>query len=465
MNLTRKEFLKLAIGTGGAAMAGSVPSVFAEEREMAFDKNNSYWSRKLPPVNAPLINNLYVDVAIIGGGYTGLSTALHLAKRLPKLKIVVLEAKHIGHGASGRHGGMVLTQPSIESFEIAHDLKTHVAMYEMTVNSISFLKQLVAESGSSCDLQLNGFVYTFFDEEDSNYYERYVKQVQKSGLPLQFWNKDKVRSALGTNVFAGGIFDPNGGSVHAIELIRILKSAVENAGVRIYENSPVVEMRDGRLHQLIVGNSKVVLHAKSVVVATNGYSSGLGLFKDQVMPLHVQTAVTPVLTDSQIQEIGWDSRLPWYDSREYLYHLVLTPDNRIVIGGGNADYFYHNSLHYRGNLKHVSQMMLSELKRFYPSLKNIGFEYVWNGILGISYEGVPAAGVTGKYNNIYYGLAYNGQGVTMALTFGEAIASLFQGKSHSWFRSIYSKPLAYLPPKPFRWIGVKTIMQYYKWKD
>ena len=137
----------------------------------------------------------------------------------------------------------------------------------------------------------------------------------------------------------------------------------------------------------------------------------------------------------------------------------------VVIGGGNAEYFYKNTLHYSSDLKPVSQMMLSELKRFYPSLKNIGFEYVWNGIIGISYEEVPAAGVQGKYKNIYYGLAYNGHGITMAYTFGAAIASLFQGKSHPWFKSIYYAPLAYLPPKPLRWLGVKALMQYLKWKE
>jgi glycine/D-amino acid oxidase-like deaminating enzyme len=465
VNITRKEFLKFSIGTGGALLSGCVPSVFADDHELTFDKNNSYWSQKLPSANSPLNENLNVDVAIIGGGYTGLSTALHLAKCFPHLSIIVLEALHVGNGASGRHGGMILTQPGLEAFEIANDLKTHVAMYEMTVNSIASLKQLVMDSGHSCDLQLSGYVHAYFDDEDRTYYEQYVKKVRKAGLPLEFWNRNKVRDALGTNIFAGGVFDPNGGSVHAVQLIRILKLSAEKAGVRIYENSPVIKINEGRRNKLLIGHKNSEVQAKAVVVATNGYSCGLGLFENQVMPLHVQTAVTPVLTEKQLRETGWRSRLPWFDSRENLFHLVLTPDNRIVIGGGNAEYFYKNTLHYSGDLKSVSQMMLSELKRFYPSLKNISFEYVWNGIIGISYEEVPAAGIQGEYNNIYYGLAYNGHGVIMAYTFGAAIASMFQGKSHPWFKSIYNEPLAYLPPKPLRWLGVKAIMQYLKWKE
>ena len=338
-----------------------------------------------------------MDVAIIGGGYTGLSTAWHLAQAAPGLKIAVLEALQVGHGASGRHGGMVLTQPGPESFEIAHDLETHKLTYDLTVESMRSLQRLVESTGVDADLRLDGFVHTFLDEEDRPYYEEYVDQVQQAGMPLELWDEDETAAALGTEIYAGGVFDPNGGSVHAMKLVKALKSAVEAAGVRIFGDSPVLDVEEGQPVRLRVGKAGRTVLADALVLATNAYTSTLGYFKYQVMPVHAQVGVTPPLTAQQLDSMGWESRLPFFDSRNALFHLVLTPDNRIVIGGGSAEYFFGNNLHYRGDLAAIGAMMLKELVRMYPALEGIQFEDVWNGLLGMSFDGTPSVGVGGKY--------------------------------------------------------------------
>ena len=307
-----------------------------------------------------------MDVAIIGGGYTGLSTAWHLAQAAPGLKIAVLEALQVGHGASGRHGGMVLTQPGPESFEIAHDLETHKLTYDLTVESMRSLQRLVESTGVDADLRLDGFVHTFLDEEDRPYYEEYVDQVQQAGMPLELWDEDETAAALGTEIYAGGVFDPNGGSVHAMKLVKALKSAVEAAGVRIFGDSPVLDVEEGQPVRLRVGKAGRTVLADALVLATNAYTSTLGYFKYQVMPVHAQAGVTPPLTAQQLDSMGWESRLPFFDSRNALFHLVLTPDNRIVIGGGSAEYFFGNNLHYRGDLAAIGAMMLKRAGAHVP---------------------------------------------------------------------------------------------------
>lgn len=361
---------------------------------------------------------------------------------------------------------MVLPQTGVESFEIAYDLETHKQMYDLTVKGMKSLQDMVKSTGMECDLRLDGYVHAFLDEEDWDYYEAYVAEVQPVGMPLELWNEDQTAEALGTEVFAGSVYDPNGGSVHAMKLVKALKTAAEGAGVRIFGNSPVVDISEGETIQLRVENANRTVRAKAIVLATNAYTSKLGYFTNQIIPVHAQTAVTPPLTAQQIEAIAWESRLPYFDSRNMLYHVVLTPDNRVVIGGGSADYCFRNDLQYCGDLARVSDLMLKELIRMYPALQGIQFDYVWDGVLGMTLETVPAVGVMGKHRNIYYGLGYNGEGVNLSCVFGEVIAALHQGKEHDWLETLYADyALPFIPPEPYRWPGVQGMLKYYRWKD
>lgn len=102
----------------------------------------------------------------------------------------------------------------------------------------------------------------------------------------------------------------------------------------------------------------------------------------------------------------------------------------------------------------------------YPALCGIRFEYVWNGLLGMSFDGAPSVGVTGKHRNIYYGLAYSGQGVNLSILFGEVIAALHQGEEHPWMETPYAGgSFPYIPPEPFRWLGAQVALKYYDWED
>lgn len=463
--VSRRDFLKVAgvVAGGTAATLVGVPLVFKEET--FFDPNDSYWAEAQPKANPALAENLDVDVAIIGGGYTGLATAYHLAKVMPELKIVVLEAKETGHGASGRNGGMVLPQTGPETMQIDYDAETHKWTYELTVKSMKELARFVEASEIDCDLRLDGYVYAILQEEDLDYYRNYVAQAQGMGIPLEYWEQAKTTSELGTDVYSGAVYDPNGGSVHAMKLIRLLKKSAEALGVQIYENSQVMEIKEGKIIRLSVGAYQVL--AKDIVLATNAYSSKLGYFKHQLIPIHTQVAATAPLSEEKLAEIGWNSRLPFYDSRKFLYHLVLTPDNRIVVGGGNAAYYFNNDLHFEGDMIRISAMLSEEVSRIYPALKDVSFEYIWDGILGVTFDEYETVGVMGDYENIYYALAYNGHGVNLSFMFGRVIADMFRGREHGWQDTSYAGyPLRkMMPPEPLKWLEAKGFLGYYQWLD
>jgi glycine/D-amino acid oxidase-like deaminating enzyme len=430
-----------------------------------FTDNNSYWAKtEIIGVNPAINSDLNVDFAIIGGGLTGLSAAYHLAKMFPNIKIVLFEAKTVGNGASGRNGGMLL--PSL--IDEYYDLETLAWNYEISIKSLNFIDSLAKALQMPCDLELNGYCEVIVYEQDTGLYKDYIKQANMAGIPLEYWDKQKTKQMLGTDYYYGAMYDPNGGSVHPMKLIHLLKTAAEQEGVVIYENSPVTQIKQGETIKLTVqsNNETFNVNAKNIVVATNAYTSKLGIFKHKIMPIHTQTAVTQQLTQAQLDAIQWKSRLPFYDSRIILYHLVLTPDNRIVIGGGNVDYNFANGLEYKGNIAQVADEILEELVRIYPALKGVKIEYIWDGLLGTTYDEVEMVGVTGDYHNIYYGLAYNGHGVNQSVLFGDFLAYLYAGKYHGWEDTeYYGYQLSNIPPEPFRFVGANIIFKYWKWKD
>jgi glycine/D-amino acid oxidase-like deaminating enzyme len=149
-----------------------------------------------------------------------------------------------------------------------------------------------------------------------------------------------------------------------------------------------------------------------------------------------------------------------------LFHLVLTPDNRIVMGGGSAEYFAGNKTKYAGDLKAIADLMHAELARIFPALKDVPFDHVWDGVLGVTFDEIEAVGVRGEHKNIYYGLAYNGHGVNMSFLFGDVIAHMYRGEEHDWQETAYAnEPLRRMPPDPYKWLGVQALTRYYLYQD
>jgi len=453
-------------GMAAATVGSAVITPLMYSETMCFDPNTSFWARTQTPPSPPLAEDMSVDMAIIGGGLTGLFAAYHFAGRFPGMRIILLEARQAGHGASGTNGGMIIPQTPNESFEISDDEATHKYVYELTARAIKELQDLVAAEGNGCDLILDGFLNTVRKEEDVDYYEEYAGKANRLGLPLEFLTAKETADEIGSSVYYGSVYDPNGGQVHPMKLIHLLKKAVIRKGVRVFENSPVFSIAEGKAVRLAVGEEQLQIKADNIILATDAYTSKLGYFKNGIIPIHSQCAVTKPISAKKLSQAGWKSRLPYFDSWNKLYHVILTPDNRICIGGGNAEYFFNNGLHYHGDLDGVADLFAKELARIYPVFSGIGFESVWNGMLGMTADGEPSVGVTGRYQNIYYALAYNGQGIAMTYLFGKIMADVFEGKKSRWENSPFlCHPIPFVPPEPLRWIGAKFALSYYGYLD
>lgn len=406
-----------------------------------YDENESYWSQFLPNVNPSLDRDIEVDVAVIGAGYTGLSTAYHIKKSNPSLKVVIFEAKRVGNGASGRNGALVLAQTYSEGgFVMGENKKHHKEIYDITVNSMKRVKALAESTGIDPGYVLNGQCLGIFNPDNIESSRNYVAEAKKLGMPIEYWEKAKAISMLGAPGLLGAVYDPNGGMVNSGKLVAALKKLAEDAGVIIYENSPVWNYKEGKIISLpvVVNNKKHEVKAKNIVIAANAYASAtLNFLTKDIEIGHTQVSVTEPLTEEQYKSIGWKNNISWYDDQytgsdaDATFHMIITTDRRIVIGGGSVEYNEDESLLYPGNLKEIEAQISKRIGELYPSIKGIKIEKTWDGIICETKSKSERIGVTGKNKNIYYALGYNGgQGVNVAFLFGELVSKLYNGEHH-----------------------------------
>jgi gamma-glutamylputrescine oxidase len=464
--ISRRDVLKIGGVATGTIVAAEVatPLIFPENFE--FDENASLWAAAQPQKNPPLAGDIEVDVAIIGGGYTGLSSAYHILKRYPESSVAVFEARGVGHGASGRNGGMILPLTANEYMMVYSDENTHRRLYELTVKNIDDLEEIIKGQSGDIEWHRNGSVLGIARESQVEKLKEYVHQAQALGRPIEFWDQARTISETGIEVYFGSIFEPNAAETDPMKLVSALKEAAESAGAQIYEDSTVFEIRDGEDISLTVGKQNHSVTAKAIVLATNGYTSKLGYFKNSALAIHTPMAATPILPDSTFEEIGWNNRAGIFDTYTLLYHLSRTHDNRVLIGSGYVNYFFNNGLINQDDPAMLAAHLQKELGRLYPKLAKMDFEYFWTGVLGFSLDFNESVGVMGAHQNIYYGLCYAGHGVNLSTLFGKVIADLYAGEGNRWeglpFLNHRYIPL---PPEPLKWVGVHALIQYYKAED
>jgi gamma-glutamylputrescine oxidase len=463
---SRRVFLRKAAVASGGALLGAAglnqisPTIWHEPMEFA--PNLSYWARSQPAQNPPLTDDIAVDVAVIGGGFTGLSSAYYIRSISPHKRVVVLEAKGCGNGASGRNGAMVLTMTADRYMNFSSAPAIDKKIYDLTAQNIRTLSNLSAATGIDCKLETNGALQVLVSAEDIKAAKAYVQQARSLGMPVEFWDKQQLASAIGTEVYEAAFFDPNGGHIHPMKLVCVFKAAAQNAGAEIYENTAVASIEEGHEH-LLHTTSGHTIRAKALVLATNAFTSRLGFLENSILPVHEFVAVTQPFSEQQLAEIGWRKRVPFNDSRTEVFYLGLTKDNRIHIGGGRPSYVFNNGFGDAGNAAvHFAQLQ-SELVRIFPKLSGVTFDAGWDGVVDWSLDESPSVGCTGRYRNIFYGLGYSGHGVNLTSIFGRIIADLEAGREEPWKQYPFlNAGLEYIPNEPFRWLGAQAGLAWYR---
>ena len=297
---------------------------------LEFEPNHSYWARSAGPRNPRLASDLDVDVAIVGGGFTGLSSAYYIRGLSAQKSVAVLEAQGCGSGASGRNGAMVLTMTADRFMNFSSSPAMDRQIYDLTVDNIRRLAALSAATGIDCELTTNGALQVLGSAQETKAAEAYVRQARSLGMPVEFWDAEQVAAAIGTKVYEGGFFDPRCGNVHPMKLVRVFKAAAMSAGAAVYEDTVVESIEEGRQHVLHTREGRTV-RAKSLVLASNAFTSRLGFFRNSILPLRECIGITRPFSEQELADIGWRRPVPFNDDRTQVYYLGVTADRRIHI--------------------------------------------------------------------------------------------------------------------------------------
>ncbi|HVM97513.1 MAG TPA: FAD-binding oxidoreductase, partial [Candidatus Acidoferrales bacterium] len=394
----------------------------------------------------------------IGGGFTGLSSAFHLRRALPEKKIVLLEGACCGYGASGRNGGFCDAGFSglLRYVESAGPELGRKA-FDASLYGIQQIKRLIAEHGVACDFEENGMLEAATDDEQAKQLEHHFATYKAMGLEATLLHGKALEAEIRSPRYVAGLKFPYGAILNPAKLARGLKDVVECDGVEVRERTVVLRVTTGKVHRVETEMGEI--SAPVLVLGLNGYAPKLGFFADHVLPLCNYVVATEPLSAAQWASIGWQNRVGMADMRVLFDYQRPTADGRIVIGGSDAAYFADDGLS-TGNYKPVLETLTKSLFTTFPQLEGLRIDHAWGGTMGFTLDFTPSVGVMGEHKNIYYGVAYNGEGVAFTQTAGRIIADLMTGvESELTKLCVVNHAMPYLGPAAVRLIGER----FYKW--
>lgn len=421
----------LARITRGAGSANGVPVAREPERGL------SYWMATIPdPPRFPSLDrDITVDVAIVGGGFTGLATAYYLKREDPSLRVAVVESHRLGSGASSRNSGAV--SPRVSGFEPD----------ETAASGFRLLKGFAQTEGVDIDLE---------ESVPALYLHRHPPRDATPAM-----SGETLRRAIGSPFYVGAdAFQTN--SVHPGKLIAGLIAANARLGVDLYEGSPVLEMRrDTRPLHLRTPRARI--EARDVVLATNAYTPGLGIARDRIFALHHRVIVTRPLTPEEWETSGLERWPMRFEVVSYATHTVrTTPDRRF--------FFRHVLGHRLGEetawavtARDVRRGQTALLRR-YPWLTGVPIEYEWHGVTSRTRDWKP---ITGQIDDhLYIAAGYNGSGVMPTHFFGYLVAQRLLGQDLPEF-SLFRPPEQHpsIPDGVLRHAAVDAWFRYRRLRD
>jgi glycine/D-amino acid oxidase-like deaminating enzyme len=427
-----------------------------------FDGNRSVWSaaanaraRTFYRPAAPLAEDVDCDVAVVGGGFTGVSTAYHLAKRFPEKRVVLLEARQVGNGASGRNGGLVLNW--VNGVDTT-DLEVARRVFDVTKAGIDAIEARIAEHCLDVPFRRDGCldVYTDWRRAESAAHE--VDRLRSAGIPVRFLAGAEL-AALGRFEGAtGAIFDPTAGQIDGLALVRAMRPVIEGLGVHLHEDTPVTGIEEGETITLTTPKARV--RARAIVLGTNAYTPRLGYFADGIVPLHSHLVATERLAPEVWEDIGWSRHLAGFsDDLDRVAYGAMTTRGELVFGGGSNDayaYGFGNGTAYEGDPVRPFDAIERTLHRYLPRLRKRGVRIAhrWSGPVALTLSRVCTMGVRGRHRNVYFALGYSGHGITLANLAGEVLTDLYAGEDAKW-RGLpfFQQRLLFIPPEPFRFLG------------
>ncbi|MFH1136896.1 MAG: FAD-dependent oxidoreductase [Pseudomonadota bacterium] len=427
----------------------------------------SYWMKTRDYQPGPsLQGDGEVDVAIIGGGFTGLSTAYHLKKESPGLRVAILESEIIGFGASGRNGGFNMTLFGLTlsitalRFGKAKARESHLYMER----AVDLLRDLVKELNLDCDYEHPGFLRVATSDKYKKRIMHEVELAHKLGITgIEWLEKDRTRAEVDSPMYLGAWWEPRCGILNPAKLSWSWAEKVRSMGVEVHERTPVTEVKRGP-HKITLITPGGQVKADKVVFAANAWSHFFPKLKNKQLPVWTHIVITEPLTDQQYRSIGWQNRQGVEDARNMVHYYRLTADNRIVMGG--RDVSVSSGLDMERDLnEQVFEGLRRDVRELFPPLRDIKFSDAWGGPVSVPLDMAPALGYLGD-KRVVYSLGCVGHGVSLTHLNGQTVRDLvLERKTDLTDVFFVNRTTIPWPPEPLRGLGIKAIVGYMHLED
>jgi glycine/D-amino acid oxidase-like deaminating enzyme len=415
----------------------------------AIGVHEPWWLEEAPPdpEAGPLAGDIEADVVVVGAGYTGLWTALTLRRRDPSLRVVVLEAEHVGYGPSGRNGGF------------CHGLWASLRWLRDAVGSEGALAVAGASSGvyeavhglgEDVWAREGGMLKVATTEGQEAFIDRAVRTAAELGVPDQAvaLSREETAARCRSPVFRRAVWFPDGITVQPARLVRALRRAALAAGVELHERTRVTSVRPGSV-ETATGR----VRAPEIVVATNAWMTGWRPVRGRLTNFGSFVVLTEPVPEL-LAEIGWTGGEAITDGRMFIHYFRTTNDGRVVMGSASGPIGPGGAVGRRffEDRATVARAELG-LRRLLPGLAAARVERAWGGPIDVSSDHLPFFG-TVPGARIHYGAGYSGNGVGPSWLGGQILASLVLGADDEWSRlPLAGRKPPRLPPEPVRYLG------------
>jgi len=419
----------------------------------------SLWAAVTPsgPDLPELTGTQTADVVVVGAGFTGLSTALHL--REAGVDVAIVEAMEPGWGASGRNNGQVI--PTLSRPDPDDIIAKHGAAGERFVgllrDSASTLFDVANRYQIAAEHEQTGWVQPVHSPGRIKIAERRVRQWSKFGAPVELLSRDQVRDMLGSDAWFGGFWNRTGGHINPLALARGLVRAVLGLGGRIYARSPA-ESFERRNDRWVVKTAKGEISGRALVVATNAYSgeivkSLVPEIATEVMPVLSWQMATQPLSDN-VRKTIVPGRQAMSDTHGELYFARYDARNRLVTGGAVIG---------PGNKAERLKATLTErLQRLWPQIGEVSFDYVWNGYVGMTTDSLPRIHRLGP--DAYGWTGCNGRAVALTIPLGRELAKAVRGAPDKDLALPFTRPVS-IPAHGLMRKRALLMLLVYRWRD
>ena len=417
---------------------------------------NAYYTASiLEDSNYPqLIDDIDVDVAVIGGGFTGVNCALELAEC--GLQVALVEANKIAWGASGRNGGQITgslsgDQAMVKAMRkrLGHEVENFV--WNLRWRGHDIIKKRVAQYQIQCDLK-HGHLHTAYKPTHINVLRQSYQQAVERGFDkhLQLLEREEIANYLETDLYHGAIYNRKNMHVHPLNLCLGEAKAASALGTLIFENTAVTQILHGS--SPVVITPKGHINAKRVLLAGNAYHRlGTTKLQGKIFPAAGGIVATEQLSEGVASAIN-PKDLAVYDSRFVLDYYRLTADRRLLFGGG-ANYSGRPS-------RNIAAELRPGLEKTFPRLKGVAIDYAWSGMMGIVVNRIPQLGQLSDH--VYYAQGYSGHGIATSHIVAEIMAKALQGHMEE-FDTFAGCPQIKVPGS--QWLGNQLLalgMWYYR---